>query len=316
MPSKKKGGGPSGGLTCGGCKKHGKLGTMQRCGRCRRVHYCDAACQRKHWKVHAPLCKSVPPAVPAETTPDEPDLECPLCLGPAVLPDGVLEITMAMCCATLFCPSCEKALHFKVGPCPKCRGEMFPTDSEWSILVQRHLKREGLHPMVRACIEYEAAKMFAIGDGVPVDLARSIKCFDAAIAGGLEHCRVDRARVLTSLDTADGIEAWRVLAAEGNAIASTKLLVYYNMMADGQIDDGPFLNHFGMALLETQTYGFKRDSSKAHALLRRAADKGHARAAMTAGLMSRALGAADANRLLRQAVELGLEAATPFITTE
>ena len=39
---------------CGFCGGAGRL----TCSGCRGVHYCDASCQKKHWKVHRPDCKS------------------------------------------------------------------------------------------------------------------------------------------------------------------------------------------------------------------------------------------------------------------
>ena len=39
---------------CGFCGGAGRL----TCSGCRGVHYCDAGCQKKHWKVHRPDCKS------------------------------------------------------------------------------------------------------------------------------------------------------------------------------------------------------------------------------------------------------------------
>ena len=29
---------------------------MMRCGRCQRIYYCNAACQRAHWKTHKARC--------------------------------------------------------------------------------------------------------------------------------------------------------------------------------------------------------------------------------------------------------------------
>lgn len=38
---------------CGQCFK---TNPETRCGRCRKVRYCDAACQKRHWKVHKSSC--------------------------------------------------------------------------------------------------------------------------------------------------------------------------------------------------------------------------------------------------------------------
>jgi len=43
------------------CDFCGHRGTRYRCSRCRGVHYCSAACQKRHWKAsHHKVCKSVP----------------------------------------------------------------------------------------------------------------------------------------------------------------------------------------------------------------------------------------------------------------
>ena len=40
------------------CAECGYAGTRYVCGRCGDARYCSAACQRRHWKAHASLCKS------------------------------------------------------------------------------------------------------------------------------------------------------------------------------------------------------------------------------------------------------------------
>lgn len=41
---------------CGAC---GKLGSTLKCGNCYDVHYCDATCQKAHWKTHKLICNTV-----------------------------------------------------------------------------------------------------------------------------------------------------------------------------------------------------------------------------------------------------------------
>ena len=44
--------------TCSTCGKREQfLGTLLRCGACFSVHYCNAVCQKSHWKRHKPDCK-------------------------------------------------------------------------------------------------------------------------------------------------------------------------------------------------------------------------------------------------------------------
>ncbi len=45
------------------CAECGRRKQLQKCARCRGIHYCSAECQKEHWKVHKPDCKKV--AAPA-----------------------------------------------------------------------------------------------------------------------------------------------------------------------------------------------------------------------------------------------------------
>jgi hypothetical protein len=45
--------------SCGKVAAEGKR--LSRCSRCQVAQYCDAACQRAHWKKHKPLCCQVAP---------------------------------------------------------------------------------------------------------------------------------------------------------------------------------------------------------------------------------------------------------------
>uniref|UniRef100_W5NC69 MYND-type domain-containing protein n=1 Tax=Lepisosteus oculatus TaxID=7918 RepID=W5NC69_LEPOC len=41
-------------MCCWVCEK--SLGTVRRCGRCKKVYYCSQECQLKHWPLHKELC--------------------------------------------------------------------------------------------------------------------------------------------------------------------------------------------------------------------------------------------------------------------
>lgn len=40
------------------CKQCDKLADTKACSRCKSVQYCSRECQKKHWKVHKPDCKT------------------------------------------------------------------------------------------------------------------------------------------------------------------------------------------------------------------------------------------------------------------
>jgi len=41
--------------TCAACAE---ACSFNKCGRCKKVHYCNAECQKAHWKEHKPVCKA------------------------------------------------------------------------------------------------------------------------------------------------------------------------------------------------------------------------------------------------------------------
>ena len=41
---------------CFQCGKHGYK--MSKCSQCAQAHYCNADCQRNHWKQHKPVCQA------------------------------------------------------------------------------------------------------------------------------------------------------------------------------------------------------------------------------------------------------------------
>nr|GAT44298.1 predicted protein [Mycena chlorophos] len=60
--------------TCAAC---GKRGPAKTCRHCRNACYCDAACQRSHWKTHRGICRTPAPSTrngPAYQVPTDPML--------------------------------------------------------------------------------------------------------------------------------------------------------------------------------------------------------------------------------------------------
>ena len=48
-----------------GCTKPSKYGARMTCTRCRAAQYCDAQCQRAHWRAHKPVCAAAAAAAAA-----------------------------------------------------------------------------------------------------------------------------------------------------------------------------------------------------------------------------------------------------------
>lgn len=48
------------GLACAMCKQpESAAGTLKKCGKCKKILYCDRECQKKHWKSHKKVCASM-----------------------------------------------------------------------------------------------------------------------------------------------------------------------------------------------------------------------------------------------------------------
>ena len=51
---------------CFHCGKHGH--NLPKCRQCAQAYYCDADCQRKHWKKHRPVCRAAVAALARHAT--------------------------------------------------------------------------------------------------------------------------------------------------------------------------------------------------------------------------------------------------------
>ena len=51
---------------CFNCGKHGH--NLPKCTQCSQAYYCDADCQRKHWKKHRPVCRAAVAALARRAT--------------------------------------------------------------------------------------------------------------------------------------------------------------------------------------------------------------------------------------------------------
>ena len=51
---------------CFHCGKHGH--NLRRCSQCAQAYYCDADCQRKHWRKHRPVCRATVAALARRAT--------------------------------------------------------------------------------------------------------------------------------------------------------------------------------------------------------------------------------------------------------
>merc|ERR1712185_562353 len=121
---------------CFHCGKHGH--NLPKCNTCKQAFYCDANCQRNHWKKHRPICRSTVAALARDATrrraaravrdkgrkkakKGEDDALCVICLSP---PTDPVELP----CGHEFCQSCVAQLRKKGvdKSCPLCREKLPP----------------------------------------------------------------------------------------------------------------------------------------------------------------------------------------------
>ena len=113
---------------CGNCgQPEKKKDGMNVCGRCRRVRYCDRACQSAHWKKggHKKLCLPPEACKPCDQPQEDraAEVKCLICLGT----DGG---TYEHDCSALLHPACLMTLHMsdktRIPACPQCRKRLPP----------------------------------------------------------------------------------------------------------------------------------------------------------------------------------------------
>ncbi len=143
-------------IDCDACGEKWTLKEAKRCAQCKCAYYCNATCQKKHWKAeHKQFCLAMKQqsmdiariAEPARGNEaaggignggDE-EQECAICLqSPMVCP------TRLDPCSHSFCSGCLSALRRSCpnAPCPLCRGAMpedhtLPIQMEVSLLMRR-----------------------------------------------------------------------------------------------------------------------------------------------------------------------------------
>ena len=121
---------------CFECGKHGH--NLPKCKSCSQAFYCNAECQRKHWKKHRPICRSTVAALARDATRQraaravrdkgrkkakkgEDDALCVICLSPPMDP-------VELPCGHDYCKSCLAQLREKGvdKSCPLCREKLPP----------------------------------------------------------------------------------------------------------------------------------------------------------------------------------------------
>eukprot|EP00814_Leptocylindrus_danicus_P010834 CAMPEP_0116024312 /NCGR_PEP_ID=MMETSP0321-20121206/12231_1 /TAXON_ID=163516 /ORGANISM="Leptocylindrus danicus var. danicus, Strain B650" /LENGTH=406 /DNA_ID=CAMNT_0003495997 /DNA_START=99 /DNA_END=1319 /DNA_ORIENTATION=+ len=140
-------------------EKCGKSNPQKRCSRCRCVYYCDASCQKNHWKEHKPWCKEIKPsdvnksvgdALPVAESPSTQELrlQCGICLEEN---ESIVNPMFMPGCNHVFCFKCISDYQAfaamptefmdlfsrKENTCPMCRTQVPKVDET---LIERALQ--------------------------------------------------------------------------------------------------------------------------------------------------------------------------------
>ena len=128
--------------SCANCGKGEESSdSLRRCGACKMVKYCNAACQKAHRPQHKKECKERAAELHDEALFKQPPIneDCPICfLRMPTLSKGK---TYMACCGKLICCGCIHAVKMNgVAKCPFCRTPTAPTDEENIKLVMKRVE--------------------------------------------------------------------------------------------------------------------------------------------------------------------------------
>ena len=106
--------------------------SLKKCGACKMVKYCSAACQKAHRPQHKRECKKRAAEIFDETLfrQPPPNEDCPICF--LTLPSLETGIRCKACCGKIICSGCILALQIidNDAKCPFCRAPTSISDEE------------------------------------------------------------------------------------------------------------------------------------------------------------------------------------------
>eukprot|EP00038_Savillea_parva_P018184 m.22608 g.22608 ORF g.22608 m.22608 type:complete len:385 (+) comp4005_c0_seq1:22-1176(+) len=262
---------------CASCGTKAERRSMKLCGRCQSVSYCNAECQKAHWRSgHKKVCAPPQAAAPAPSTTKNDtkgsaDVSeggnqslahpCPICLDKED-DDGLY----AMCnsCGQLFCGGCRVAIRTNSTLCPTCREPLELPAAEMVRRLQALLKRPpGRYTAVAQTV---LGQKLLMGDGVPRDLKQAMSLLRVAADQGHGDAQHTMGNVYEN--------------GQGVRRDYKEAMRWYRLAAD----NGQSQSMHNIAVLYDNGTGVARDLAKAVRWYRRAGEAGYAPAQFNLGL--------------------------------
>ena len=163
---------------CAACGKEGEEDSMNICNKCKMVHYCNAACKKKHKSKHKKKCDRRVAEIHDETLFEDhpPNEDCPICMIP--LPLAPEESSFKSCCGMTICNGCTYAMvkeamrkgkkNDEWGMCAFCR-TLIPSSEEEAVEQTKKQMENG-----NANAFYNFATYHDDGShGLPQDMAKA-----------------------------------------------------------------------------------------------------------------------------------------------
>ena len=164
--------------SCAACGNEGDSESMNTCNKCKMVHYCNAACKKKHKSKHKKKCdrrvaELYDEALFKEPPPRE---DCPICMLP--LPLYVGQTEFKSCCGKSICGGCTYAMMIEdikkgkkmeeMGMCAFCRTLRSSSDEEKVKRLKRQIEKGNANAF------YNFGQCYAQGsEGIPQDWAKA-----------------------------------------------------------------------------------------------------------------------------------------------
>ena len=222
---------------CSACGKESDK--LMKCRDCKCVWYCDAACQKRHWKEHKKECKRIKKELAKrggkldlgteEDLGPLPDLppreECPICMR--VLPLHESLHRYFVCCGKAICCGCNLQHEMKSGGRPTCAFCREPVSKpRKKTLAQLRKRVEGNDPLAMHCFAMHSG----FGSiGLPVDQAKCIGLLHQAADLGFPTAQYqlgnfhDTGAMGLEENQGEALNHWKEAAEGGHLIARHNL---------------------------------------------------------------------------------------------
>ena len=218
---------------CSECGKESDK--LMKCRDCKCIWYCNAACQKRHWKEHKKECKLIKKGLQKRggkldlgTEKDvgplgklPPREECPICMR--ALPPLERLQQYFVCCGKTLCNGCDFQHYMKsegVRTCAFCRTAVPRSDEEVLARLSKRVERKDPRAVFIMAMEYSEG-----GLGLPVNQAKCINLLrqSAELGSAVAHYQLgayhDTGRMGLEQNEEEAIKFFKQ-AAEGGHLTS------------------------------------------------------------------------------------------------